>query len=164
MPAVISFIGWHDSGKTTLASRVVAELLRRGRKVAVVKSTKERQLSFDHPGTDSALYLQAGAAILVAGPELLVLQKPEKKSSLKALAARFFADMELVVGEGFKHEEDLAKIEVFRDTGPRLASMVDGVVAVVGCEQFFSEIKQRFSSDDFPGIADFLEDFIELSG
>lgn len=163
MPAVISFIGWHDSGKTTLASRVVAELLQRGRTVAVVKSSKDAALAFDHPGTDSARYRQTGAAVLVAGPELLVLQQPAAKSSLHQLALRFFADFELVVGEGFKEEKGLAKIEVFRGTGPRLSGMVDGVVAVVG-EGLAAENGRCFSPDDYMGLADFVEDFIENSG
>ncbi len=49
MPPVISFIGWHNSGKTTLARQVVALLKAKGYVVAVIKSTKERGIAFDGP-------------------------------------------------------------------------------------------------------------------
>ena len=48
MTAIISFIGWHESGKTTLAAGVVAHLHRKGLRVAVIKSSEKRGISFDY--------------------------------------------------------------------------------------------------------------------
>ncbi len=154
-PAIITFIGWHNSGKTTLAKNVVAELIRRGRRVAVVKSTKEGVASFDKPQSDTDLYRQAGATVLLAGEDFLFLQGLEQKPSLASLAARFFADMELVIGEGFKGEEGVAKIEVFSGEKPQLAAEVDGVVAVAG--EGDTAHWRSFSRMEYVKIADFIE-------
>ncbi len=161
MPAIVTFIGWHNSGKTTVASKVVAELIRRGRKIAVVKSTSKNRLSFDHSGTDSDIYRQTGVDVLVAGPEEFVLQCSAEKRSLTELACRYFDDMELVIGEGFKQEKKIAKIEVFRNSGPRLIDLVDGVVAVVGDSRLVAGPVPVFSPDDVKNIADFLVFVIE---
>ncbi len=163
MPALLSFIGWHNSGKTTLATRVVAELIVRGWKVAVVKSTKEDASALDTPQSDSASYRQAGAAVLLAGDGFLFLQQPQQKPSLALLAARFFADMDLVIGEGFKREEGLAKIEVFAGEEPELAAEVDGVIAVVGDGDGVGGKDgsvagwRSFTCDAYKDIADFIE-------
>ncbi|MGE4560321.1 MAG: molybdopterin-guanine dinucleotide biosynthesis protein B, partial [Desulfobulbus sp.] len=61
MPPIVSFIGWHNSGKTTLCRQVVAHLKARGYLVAVIKSTKETGIAVDQPGTDTALYRKSGA-------------------------------------------------------------------------------------------------------
>ena len=49
MPPVVCFTGWHNSGKTTLATQVVARLKARGYTVAVIKSTKETGLEPESP-------------------------------------------------------------------------------------------------------------------
>ena len=46
MTAIVSFIGWHDSGKTTLATGVVASLKQMGYRVAVIKSSSEKNIEF----------------------------------------------------------------------------------------------------------------------
>ncbi|MBM9520452.1 molybdopterin-guanine dinucleotide biosynthesis protein MobB [Desulforhopalus vacuolatus] len=154
-PVIVTFIGWHDSGKTTLASRVVVEMLRRGRRVAVVKSTKERGITFDSADTDSGIFRATGAPVLLAAPEEIFLQQPMAKLTLRQLASRYFNDMELVVGEGFKEERDVVKIEVCRG-GERLAGKVTGVAAVVGAVSLCGE--RAFSVEDVEGIADFIEE------
>ncbi len=159
MPVVISFIGWHNSGKTTLAQKVVAELLRRQRKVAVVKSTKEDILSCDKPQSDTSRYFQAGVPVILAGKDFLFLQQPAQRSSLAELGERFFADMELVIGEGFKNEQGIAKIEVFTGGAPQLAGQVDGVIAVVGDGEQTGEWR-CFPRDDYITICDFIENLL----
>lgn len=156
LPAIVSFIGWHNSGKTTVATRVVAELLRRERRVAVVKSTKESGCVADTPGTDTAAYQQVGVPVLLAAADGFVLRRQmSAKPELKELARRWFADMELVVGEGFKGETDIAKIEVCRGDDHR-SSEVSGVVATVGGTPLPGE--RSFSGEDVSGIADFIEE------
>ncbi len=154
-PAIITFIGWHNSGKTTLAKNVVAELIRRGRRVAAVKSTKEDVAAVDKSKSDTSFYRQAGAAVLLAGEDFLFLQGLEQKPSLASLADRFFADMELVVGEGFKGESGIAKIEVFGGERPQLAAEIDGVVAVAG--EGDTAHWRSFSRIEYLEIADFIE-------
>lgn len=131
MPQIVTFIGWHDSGKTTLAAQVVSHLKAAGYRVAVIKSSKETGIAFDTPGTDTDKHRQAGAdSILFVAPDQMVLMTGNGKQSLITLAHRYFSDVDIVIGEGFKQARHVAKIEVFRSNDQRLQDRVTGVIAV----------------------------------
>jgi len=131
MTPIVTFIGWHDSGKTTLASQVVSHLKAMGYRVAVIKSSKESDVMFDTPGTDTAKHRMAGAdSVMFVGPDKMVLQAANDNLPLMALAYRYFADVDIVIGEGFKEAPRVAKIEVLRDRARMLRKKVNGVIAV----------------------------------
>jgi molybdopterin-guanine dinucleotide biosynthesis adapter protein len=132
MPPVISFIGWHNSGKTTLARRVVACLREKGYTVAVIKSTKERDIIFEQPRTDTDLYWLAGAdSVALLAPDQLIVRSKPPQLALQPLVQRLFPDADIVIAEGFKHAAEVPKIEVRRDeTAPLLRDRVSGVIAV----------------------------------
>lgn len=131
MAAIVSFIGWHDSGKTTLASKVVTELKTLGYRVAVIKHSSESNIAFDTPDTDTYKHKLAGAdAVMLVAPDQVVLQSGPTELSLTTLAHRYFPDVDVVIGEGFKRERKVAKIEVFCNTDQRLRDEVHGVIAV----------------------------------
>ena len=131
MAAIITFICWHDSGKTTLASQVVSHLKAFGYKVAVIKSSNETGIVFDTPGTDTYKHRQAGAdSILFVAPDQMVLQTQNSDLSLTTLAHRYFPDVDIVIGEGFKGARRVSKIEVVRDENQLLRNEVHGVIAV----------------------------------
>ncbi len=157
MPPVISFIGWHNSGKTTLARQVVALLKAKGYVVAVIKSTKERGIAFDSPHTDTALYKESGAdGVALLAPDQLVIQTRPPQLALLPLARRLFPEADIVVAEGFKQAVDVAKIEVRRDReAPLLRDQVTGVVALatdLPCSEGLC-----FGLDQAQEIADFIE-------
>ena len=130
MPKIVSFIGWHDSGKTTLATQVISHLKEAGYRVAVIKSTKETGIPFDMPGTDTYKHRLAGAdSILLVAPDQMVLMTENSNQSLITLAHRYFFDVDIVIGEGFKNARHVAKIEVLR-SDQLLRDKVTGVIAV----------------------------------
>ncbi len=99
-PPVIGFVGSRNSGKTTLASKVVAELHRRGLRIGVVKHT-HHFFDLDKKGKDSWKYTQAGAdAVVLAGDARLTMfasvEDPELSGSLRLLQ-----DKDVIVVEGF---------------------------------------------------------------
>jgi molybdopterin-guanine dinucleotide biosynthesis protein B len=157
MPPVISFIGWHNSGKTTLTRQVVAQLKTRGYVVAVIKSTKERGIAFDSPQTDTALYKAAGAdGVALSAPDQLVVQSRPPQLALRPLARRLFPEADIVVAEGFKRALDVPKIEVRRDgQAPLLRDQVTGVVATA--TDLPSSEGLCFGLDQAREIADFIE-------
>lgn len=131
MTAIVSFIGWHDSGKTRLAAAVVAHLKSMGLRIAVVKSSSASDIVFDKPDTDTFNHRRAGAdEVMLVAPDQMVLQATPKKLSLTALAHRYFPDADIVIGEGFKKERQIAKIEVISDPGQNLRREVTGVIAI----------------------------------
>ncbi len=131
MASIVTFIGWHDSGKTTLATQVVTELKKLGYRVAVIKSTSDEGIPFDTPGTDTYKHRVAGAdGVMLVAPDQMVLQSTNRDLSLRTLAHRYFPDVDIVIGEGFKTAKRIPKIEVFRDQDEKLREEVQGVVAV----------------------------------
>jgi len=157
MPPIISFIGWHDSGKTTLASQVVSLLKARGYRIAVIKSTKESGLRLDREGTDTHAYRAAGAdAVTLVAPDQTVLMSGPSEKRLFHLAHRYFPDMDLVIGEGFKDERQVAKIEVRRGGAKPLRGAVTGVIAVATDQSL--EDGPVFGLDMIREITDFIEE------
>ena len=156
MPPIITFIGWHDCGKTTLASQVVRHLKERGYTIAVIKSTKETGLVLDQEGTDTYSYRQAGAdAVTLIAPDQMVMTTNNPGKRLTTLAHRFFADVDLVVGEGFKEERQVAKIEVSRGDCQLLRDQVTGVIAIATDRKISGDY--IFRLDESQEIADFIE-------
>jgi len=92
MPPIVTFIGWHDSGKTTLASQVVQHLKQLGYQVAVIKSTKETGIAFDTPGTDTHIHRSAGAdSVMLVAPDQMVIMTDNRSESLTSLAQILFS-------------------------------------------------------------------------
>jgi len=138
-PPAFSIVGNKNSGKTTLTVAVIAELARRGRRVMSVKHGHHFRV--DTPGTDSWRHRHEGGAerVLLAGPdEFAVMGGWETGSEppLDLLLSRHLAEAEIVVVEGYRHEE-LPKVEIFRSEaqpepalGPE-AAREWGILAVV---------------------------------
>ena len=162
MVPIVTFIGWHDSGKTTLASQVVRHLKQLGYQVAVIKSTKETGIIFDTPGTDTDTHRKAGAdSVMLVAPDQMVMMTDNSGQSLTTLAYRYFPEVDIVIGEGFKNARQIAKIEVFRNSEQLLRDQVSGVIAVASDEKISGDyifrlneaaeiaafIKKRFLQD-----------------
>ncbi len=131
MSAIVTFIGWHDSGKTTLVRDVVVHLKKMGYRVAVIKSSNESGINFDTPGTDTFQHKKAGAdSVMLVAPDQMVLQTENNNLSLRTLAHRYFAEADIVIGEGFKTARKVAKIEVMRNREQNLRDEVHGVIGV----------------------------------
>jgi molybdopterin-guanine dinucleotide biosynthesis protein B len=158
VPPVFSFIGWHNSGKTTLARQVLTHLKGKGYTVGVIKSTKECGIVVDPPHTDTALYKAAGAdGVALLAPDQLIVQLQPPKIDLHALAFQLFPGADLVLAEGFKRAVDVPKIEVRRDpASPLLRDQVSGVVAVVTDLPMTGGI--GFRLDQISEIAEFIEE------
>jgi molybdopterin-guanine dinucleotide biosynthesis protein B len=112
---VIGFAGFSDSGKTTLAVRVIGILRRAGYKVAVIKHDAHGHYR-EAAGTDSGKYADAGAdAVVVVSPgSTFTYRRTERAFGLSEAIAGLHG-YDLIVVEGFKSEVH-PKIVVFRDT------------------------------------------------
>ncbi len=160
MTPILTFIGWHNSGKTTVIREVVRRLRDRGYKIAVIKSTKHKGLNLDSPGSDSYLYGKDGIeSVALICPDELILFQENTGENLKHLAFRLFPDADLVIGEGFKHASGIPKIEVTRADASKepLRESVSDVRAVVSDYEISFDKVYKISR-----IAE-LTDFIENS-
>jgi molybdopterin-guanine dinucleotide biosynthesis protein B len=155
MVPIVSFIGWHDSGKTTFAREVVTQLKERGLRVAVIKSTKHTDIQFDQEGSDTDNYKKAGAdAVTLMAPDQMVLMSTKPDLNLIAMVHRFFHDYDIVIGEGFKHERKIAKIEVTRGNTDLLKDQVNGVIAIVTDQTRSGDY--IFRPDETSEVAEFI--------
>lgn len=156
MPPIVSFIGWHNSGKTTLASQVVTHLKNRGHLVGVIKSSSEKNIPFDTPGTDTSTYNAAGAdSIALVAPDQMVIMRANPEMKLIAMAHRYFSDMDIVIAEGFKHAKQVPKIEVSRGDSELLRDQVTGVIAIATDRAITGDY--IFRLDESSEISDFIE-------
>lgn len=133
-PAVVQVVGAHESGKTTLASALVAALVAKGVRVAAVKHTRHEHPT-DMPGKDSEVLAASGAepVVLVAASRVARHQRLASPPGLSAVLldpALSAADVVLV--EGFR-EAAFPKIEVVRGATGRepVAASDPSVFAVV---------------------------------
>jgi len=113
MAAIISFVGKHNSGKTTLLTDIISRLEQQGIKTAVVKHAHK---GLDLPGNfDSDRLFAAGASIVYASsPEFsLIYRRNQEEWSIEQIYTQIAGDVDLVITEGFKGK-DFPKIEVLR--------------------------------------------------
>jgi molybdopterin-guanine dinucleotide biosynthesis protein B len=158
MPPVISFVGTGKSGKTTFLEKLIPELTGRGYRVATIKHTIHNT-AFDRPEKDTARHIRAGsAAAAIASPSEFVMIVPGGANmTVDEMVRHIGDDYDIIITEGFKHE-NAPKIEVHRrEKGEALAGTLEGVVAVLTDEPLDVKVKQ-FSLEDVKGVADFLEE------
>jgi molybdopterin-guanine dinucleotide biosynthesis protein B len=159
-PPVIGIAGWKNSGKTTLATRLIAELTGRGFRVASVKHA-HHAFQIDDGETDSARHRRAGAAqvALVSSRRWALIAElagaPEP--SLEEVIARL-DPCDLVIVEGYK-AAPIPKVETRRRAGAHGTPLADtdpNVIAIAADHPVEGRGLPVFALDDAAGIADFI--------
>jgi molybdopterin-guanine dinucleotide biosynthesis protein B len=163
---VFGITGWKNSGKTTLTERLVAELTRRGRRVATVKHA-HHDFDIDKEGTDSFRHRQAGAGevAIVSNRRWALMHElhDEEEPPLASILARL-SPCDLVLVEGYKRESH-PKIEARRREAKNREPLSAGdphIVAVAADHAQPHEALPVFDLDDIPAVADFVEQTIGL--
>lgn len=158
MIPVVSVVGWHDTGKTAFIEALVAELKRRGLRVATVKHTRG-SFDIDQPGTDTWRHVQAGSDVVVisGGSKLAFIERRESELPLDDVVSRLPPGIDLVITEGYK-EENKPKIEVTskEHEGRRIASP-DELVALIEQRGMAEEGKERFDSERLEEVIQLLK-------
>jgi molybdopterin-guanine dinucleotide biosynthesis adapter protein len=111
----IGFIGYSNSGKTTLIEKLIPILRARGLRVSAIKNA-HHGFDMDRPGKDSYRYRAAGAGQVLIATGLrwaLLTETPHGPTPLEELFDHL-APCDLVIVEGFKSEGHLPRIEVRR--------------------------------------------------
>ncbi|MGL5697883.1 MAG: molybdopterin-guanine dinucleotide biosynthesis protein MobB [Kluyvera sp.] len=162
MIPLLAIAAWSGTGKTTLLKRLIPELYRRGIRPGLIKHT-HHDMDVDKPGKDSYELRKAGAAqTLVASQQrwALMTETPdEDELDLAFLASRMdTSKLDLILVEGFKHEET-AKIILFRrDAGHSQEELViDSHVIAVASDTPVDVDVPLLGINDINQIADFIE-------
>jgi molybdopterin-guanine dinucleotide biosynthesis protein B len=163
---VFGVTGWKNSGKTTLVTRLLAELTRRGYRVSTVKHA-HHDFDIDKPATDSFRHREAGASevMIVSGNrwalmhELRGEDEPPLEAALKRLSP---CDMVLV--EGYKREGH-PKVETRRRAAGRSEPLAPGdpsILAIAADHETDAAGRPLFDLDDVTAIADFIVERLAL--
>lgn len=160
-PPAVSFIAESGTGKTSLLEKVVRNLKERGYRIGVIKHDAHR-FDIDHPGKDSYRLTAAGAnTMLISSEEKLALVKQQSSSApVEELIATYFADVDIVLTEGFK-KSALPKIEVNRkECGTSLISRgkeQDPALLAVASDQELPIDVPLLDINSPEQVADFME-------
>lgn len=114
-PPMVAVIGRKNSGKTTLVVRLSAELYRRGHRVMTIKHGSHT-FNIDPAGTDTYRHYHEGQAervAMVAPDKFALIVRWTQELEAETIAARYLADADVVLCEGFKKSR-IPKIEIVR--------------------------------------------------
>jgi molybdopterin-guanine dinucleotide biosynthesis protein B len=152
MPKFLALSGYHNCGKTTVGTYIVAKLSEKGYKVGVIKSTKETTEETDKPGSDTFKYRKAGARQVALFQRdrmtLFIEDLPKDKDKVFSFFERLFFDYDLVILEGFKEWRDVPKIWLKRNDEEGLPEGIENI-------QMVAEAKDK------ERILSFVEEYLE---
>ena len=156
MQPIISVVGKSDSGKTTLLEELIAEVKRRGYKVAVIKHSAEEP-ELDTLNKDTWRFSQAGSEVsAISSPhKLAIFKKLEQDISPSELSCFASWDCDIILTEGFK-QSNYPKIEVHRkEQGNDLVSRPEQLLALVTDEPLEINVPQ-FARGEVEKIVDLI--------
>lgn len=160
----IGIVGWKNSGKTGLSTRLIAHFKAEGLRVASLKHA-HHSFDIDRQGSDSFRHRAAGAdQVLVASDRrwALMTEAPGENGDLDALIARL-EPCDLVLVEGWK-AADHPKIECHRqkaETDPLLA-LSDAQICAVASDARPEVPCPVLPLDDTDQIARFIHQELAL--
>ncbi len=108
---VIAFVGYHNSGKTTLIEKVARRLRDKGYKVGYVKHDPKGHGVTDREGSDTDRIFRVLDRILLMSPDRVTLWD-RREENLKGTINEFFSGFDIVLLEGFKGVKEIPKVVV----------------------------------------------------
>ena len=176
-PAVpaIAFIGYQNSGKTTLVEKVIAELTRRGLRVGSLKHHGHHGFDIDVPAKDTWRHHQAGSKhvglICATRWAEYADTREEDEMPARELLSRY-NDVDVVIIEGYKTEGFdnivVARSGVDRLRGKSSLDLVDGRTLALACNEALA--RQAFDAgfatrainiNDARAICDLIQDHLQ---
>ncbi len=157
---VIGVAGWSGAGKTTLITRVIPVLMRRGLKVATVKHA-HHEFDIDRPGKDSWLHREAGASevAVVSSRRWALIHElnGEPEPPLADILAKL-SPVDLVIIEGFKRHAH-PKLEIYRaNVGKPLIYPEDDCIVAIATDAPLPQVQLPvLMLDDVEAIASVLQ-------
>lgn len=157
---VFGVVGWKNSGKTTLMTKLIAEFAGQGLDVAAIKHA-HHGFDVDHEGRDSFRFRSAGARrVVVASPVRVAIMtelQGRDEPSLPELLTHV-ASADLILIEGFKASPH-PKIELRRMAAVRTVPLpgdIAGVRAIAADFPIDGETRPVLHLDDTAAIAAFI--------
>ncbi len=171
----IAFIGYQNSGKTTLVEKVIAELTRRGLRVGSLKHHGHHGFDIDVPAKDTWRHHQAGSKhvglICATRWAEYADTREEDEMPARELLSRY-NDVDVAIIEGYKTEGFdnivVARSGVDRLRGKSSLDLVDGRTLALACNEALA--RQAFDAgfatrainiNDARAICDLIQDHLQ---
>ncbi len=160
MAPIISIAGPSKADRTLLTEKLIAEIAKRGYKVASAKRDAHCY-NLDTPGKASWRHSQAGAETVAvsSSARLTVFKKVKREWSLDELAMHFFADADIIIADGYSSEKKpKVKVLVSKTEEENQASEDEFFAVVVSdCVQKQTGGIACFGLSEIPDLADLIE-------
>ena len=153
---ILSIVGKSGSGKTTLLERLIAELKRRGYRVATIKHHAHPGFEIDQPGKDTWRHAQAGSDhVVIAAPDKIAsIRRLERELSLDEIAATI-TGVDIILTDGFKRAGKPSLEVVRAEQGLELVSDPSKLVAVATDTRLAVSVPQ-FRLDEAEKVVDWV--------
>jgi len=154
---VIGIIGWKNSGKTFIVSKIIKKLKSMNYKVASIKHA-HHNFEIDHENTDSYIHRKAGSEqVIISSAKRwakIIELKNSKEKTLKQLLEQL-DKTDYVIVEGFKNENH-PKIEILRvESKSYLYDKISNVVCLISDKKIDSNLPQ-FKKKEIDLIINFI--------
>lgn len=164
---VIGIVGWKNSGKTTLAVRLIEIFSARGFRVASIKHA-HHSFQIDENDTDSARHRRAGSAQVAIVSQhrwALVTETGAAGEPDFHEVVAMLGPADLVIVEGYKTAA-IPKIEARRAASAKDKALASGdpdIIAIAAdAPDAQGDPLPVFQLDDVTGIADFITETLSL--
>jgi molybdopterin-guanine dinucleotide biosynthesis adapter protein len=167
-PPLFGIVGWKNSGKTTLMTKLIENFVGCGLQVAAVKHA-HHAFDVDQEGRDSYQYKAAGAstvAISSAKRFAIMTELGSRPEPTLRELVRNIKNADIILVEGFKAENH-AKLEVRRREaagGLPLAPNNPTILAVAADFELEGVTLPAFALDDTGAIARFILGWLRSQG
>lgn len=123
-PAV-AIVGRHNSGKTTLVEKLIAQIVSRGLDVGSIKHHSHKDFEIDHPGKDSYRHRAAGASeTVIASPTKIARVRTLEQELECADIVESMTGHDIIIVEGYR-KSGLPTIEIMRAANAADAAVAD---------------------------------------
>lgn len=155
MPNVLRITGVKNSGKTRLIEELSSEFIKRGLRVAALKTTSHDH-EFDRPGTDTWRFRKAGceSAVLISPDEFVCHAKGIDIDKRNMIYDILYRDIDLLLVEGAGELEGPMIECVVSEESARFLEDPD-LIAIVS-EGIPIKEMSSFRYDSIPQIAEFV--------
>lgn len=123
---LIAIVGYHNTGKTTLAEELIRRLRDKGYKVGYVKHDPKGHGVTDRKGSDTDRIFGLSERVVLSSPGRLTLWSVYDDNPF-AIAEEFFGGFDIVILEGYKSLEDVPKVAVGDVRAKNVLLKVEGV-------------------------------------
>lgn len=165
----LGVVGWQNSGKTTLITRLIPALNSLGLSVSTIKHV-HHSIDLDQPGKDTFAHREAGAldVAMVSDKRWAILHERREPSDAAADLPdilRRLSPVDLVLVEGFKSVA-MRRIEIRAEGAPPISLSGDRDTIALVTDGPLDPVLPTFRRGQIEPLASFLADWVkvEVSG